>query len=151
MQQVLLFLLMFWVHILQDNLLKYFFQDHKNLAVCSLSVSHSAHNSLSAWTDDFIFSHNLLCLPHLQNGVTNSEVYICALLIFTLQVKGLFSGNYKKNIKKIKIKKFLLKHKKSPRKILSFRSFEWFINQLSLKKFIWLPYHLSVAIWGRYL
>ena len=144
MQQVLLFLLMFWVHILQDNLLKYFFQEHKNLAVCSLSVGHSVHNSLSAWTDDFIFSHNLLCLPHLQNGVTNSEVCICALLIFTLQVKGLFSGNYKKNKKNKKTPPKNIK--KSPRKMLSFRSFEWRSNQLSFKKFVWLPYHLSVAI-----
>ena len=95
-QQVLIFLLMFLGHILQENPLKYFFQDPKNLAVCSLNMAHSAHNSLSAWTDDFIFSHNLLCLPHLQNDIANSELCICALLIFALQVKGLFSGNYKK-------------------------------------------------------
>ena len=94
-EQVLIFLLMFWVHVLQENSLKYFLQDRKNLAVCSLSIVLSAHNSLSAWTDKFIFSDNLLCLPHLQNGTENSEMCICALLIFALQVKGLFSGNYK--------------------------------------------------------
>ena len=94
-QQVLFFLLMFSVSILQENPRKYFFQDPKNLAVCSLNMAHSAHNSLSAWTDDFIFSHNLL-FPQLQNCVANSEMCICALLIFALQVKGLFSGNYKK-------------------------------------------------------
>ena len=98
---------MFWVYVLQENPLKYFLQDPKNLAVCSLSIGLSAHNSLTAWTDDFIFSHNLLCLPHLQNGIENSEMCICALLIFALQVKRLFSGNYKKknppkNIKNIK-------------------------------------------------
>ena len=87
---------MFWVHILQEIPLKYFFQDPKKLAVYSLSGGHSAHNSLSFWTDDFIFTHNLLCLPHLQNDIANSESCICALLIFALQVKGLFSGNYKK-------------------------------------------------------
>ena len=97
-QQVLIFLLMFLGHILQENPLKYFFQDPKNLAVCSLNMAHSAHNSLSAWTDDFIFSHNLL-FPQLQNCVANSEMCICALLIFALQVKGFFSGNYKKTEK----------------------------------------------------
>ena len=104
-QEVLLFLIMFWVHILQENPLKYFFQDPKNLTVCSFSMAHSAHNSLSAWTDDFIFSHTLLCLLYLQNGVANSEMCICALLIFALQVKGLFQELQKtspKNIKNIK-------------------------------------------------
>ena len=90
---------MFRVHIRQENPLKYFFQDPKNLAVYSLSVGHTADNSLSGWTDNFIFSHNLLRLPHLQNGVGNSEMCICALLIFALQVKGFFSGNYKKTEK----------------------------------------------------
>ena len=65
-----------------------------------LSMAHSAHNSLSAWTDDFVFSHNLLWFPDLQNGIANSEMCIRALLIFGLQVKGLFSGNYKKKDKK---------------------------------------------------
>ena len=107
-KQVLLFILMFWVHILQESPLKYFFKDPKNLAVRSLSVGHSAHNNLSAWTDDFIFFHNLLCLPHLQNGVANSEMCICALLGFALQVKGLFSGNYKKTINKPLLKTYVL-------------------------------------------
>ena len=69
-------------------------------------MAHSAHNSLSALTDDFIFSHTLLCLLYLQNGVANSEMCICALLVFALQVKGLFQELQKtspKNIKNIKI------------------------------------------------
>ena len=123
-QHGLLFPLMFWVYTLQENPLKYFFQDPKNLAVCSLNMAHSAHNSLSAWTDNFIFSHNLL-FPQLQNCIAKSEMCICALLVFALQVKGLFSGNYKKN------KKTPPKNIKKHKKVVSFRSFKWSSNQLT--------------------
>ena len=93
-QQVLIFLLMFLGHILQENPLKYFFQDPKNLAVCSFSVGHSSHNSLSAWPDDFIFSHNLLFLRHLQNGV----VHLCPVNFCTTS-QGIILRKLQKNIK----------------------------------------------------
>ena len=87
---------MFWVHVLQENSLKYFFQDPKNLAVCSLSVA--ILNSLTALTDDFIFSQNFLCLPHLQNGIANSEmVYLCPVNFCTTSW-GFFLKKLQKSI-----------------------------------------------------
>ena len=110
------------IYILQENPLKYFFQDPKNLlAVCSLSMAHSAHNSLSAWTDDFIFSVSV----HLQNGVANSEMCICALLSFALQVKGLFSGYYQKKNKKTK-------NIKNVKKVLEKSSHSGILNDLAI-------------------
>ena len=72
-------------------------------------MAHSAHNSLSARTGDFIFSHNLLCSACLKNGLVNSEMCICALFIFALQVKGYSQEITKKKKKK---KKILQKKKK---------------------------------------
>ena len=61
----------------------YYKKNHK-LLYCSVFTHH--HGSLtmailtlnSFLTDDFFFSQNLQCLPHLQNGIANSEMfYLC--------------------------------------------------------------------------
>ena len=102
-QQVLLFLLMFWVHVLQENPLKYSFQDPKNLAVCSHSMGHSAHNSLSAWTDNFIFSDKLLFAPPAKWRCELWNVHFCPVNICTTS-HGFILRKLQKKPKKLLLK-----------------------------------------------
>ena len=134
MQQVLLFLLMFWVHVLQENPLKlkvFFPRPQKS---CSVLTQH-CH------------------FEQLVNGCLNWRFYFFSEFgaVFFLPAKwhhelwnGVFEPcyflHYKLRSSQVKLQKSI-----TITKVLSLRSFTWSSNQLTLKKmFVSLPYHLGI-------